>query len=149
MELVDETPDGEILEAPIKPGTIRIILADSQAIYRVGIRKIFALEDDIRVVAQADSLENLRSALERHPSDVVLIEGGLLTGAPNAIPEVLRVAPDIKLIVQALASDEGQTVDLYRRGVLAALSPAPFLQICLFVACGALRRVKPGSTTRL
>src|SRR6202166_4165729 len=52
---------------------IRIVLADSQAIYRVGIRKIFALEDDIRVVAQADSLENLRSSLERHPADVVLI----------------------------------------------------------------------------
>ena len=72
MELLDETPDGEILDAPTGPGTIRIILADSQAIYRVGIRKIFALEDDIRVVAQADSLENLRSALERHPTDVVL-----------------------------------------------------------------------------
>ena len=27
---------------------IRIILADSQAIYRVGMRKVFALEDDIR-----------------------------------------------------------------------------------------------------
>ena len=72
MELLDETPDGEILDTPVKPGTIRIILADSQAIYRVGIRKIFALEDDIRVVAQADSLENLRLALERQPADVVL-----------------------------------------------------------------------------
>ncbi len=39
-----------------RPGAVRIILADSQAIYRVGIRKIFALEDDLRVVAQADSL---------------------------------------------------------------------------------------------
>ena len=83
MELLDETPDGEILDAPVKPGTIRIILADSQAIYRVGIRKIFALEDDIRVVAQADSLENLRSALERHPADVVLIEGGLAHRCPQ------------------------------------------------------------------
>ena len=73
MELLDETPDGEVLDAPVKPGTIRIILADSQAIYRVGIRKIFALEDDIRVVAQADSLDNLRTALERHPADVVLM----------------------------------------------------------------------------
>src|SRR5438105_3687312 len=110
MELLDETPDGEILDAPVKPGTIRIILADSQAIYRVGIRKIFALEDDIRVVAQADSLANLRSALERHPADVVLIEGGLLTGAPSTIAELLRVTPDVKLIVQAVASDENQTV---------------------------------------
>src|ERR1700741_2175491 len=111
MELLDETPDGEILDAPGKPGAIRIILADSQAIYRAGIRKIFALEDDIRVVAQADSLDNLKSSLERHPSDVVLIDGGLLTGAPGAIPELLRINPDVKLIVQSIGSDESQTVE--------------------------------------
>ncbi len=60
MEILDDNPEGESVDAPVKPGTIRVILADSQAIYRVGIRKVFALEDDIRVVAQADSLENLR-----------------------------------------------------------------------------------------
>jgi len=142
MELLDETPDGEILDAPVKPGTIRIILADSQAIYRVGIRKIFALEDDIRVVAQADSLDNLHSALERHPSDVVLIEGGLLTGAPNAIPDVLRIAPDVKLIVQAIGSDEGQTVDLYRRGVRGIISRS--ISPDLLVRC--VRRIATGET---
>jgi len=142
MELLDETPDGEILDAPVKPETIRIILADSQAIYRVGIRKIFALEDDIRVVAQADSLDNLRSALERHPADLVLIEGGLLTGAPNAIPDVLRIAPDVKLIVQAIGSDEGQTVDLYRRGVRGIISRS--ISPDLLVRC--VRRIATGET---
>ena len=142
MELLDETPDGEILDSPVKPGTIRIILADSQAIYRVGIRKIFALEDDIRVVAQADSLENLRAALERQPSDVVLIEGGLLTGAPNAIPDVLRIAPDVKLIVQAISNDESQTVDLYRRGVRGIISRS--ISPDLLVRC--VRRIATGET---
>jgi len=142
MELLDETPDGEILDSPVKPGTIRIILADSQAIYRVGIRKIFALEDDIRVVAQADSLENLRLALERQPADVVLIEGGLLTGVPNAIPDVLRIAPDVKLIVQALGSDESQTVDLYRRGVRGIISRS--ISPDLLVRC--VRRIATGET---
>jgi DNA-binding NarL/FixJ family response regulator len=142
MEILDETPDGEILDAPVKPGTVRIILADSQAIYRVGIRKIFALEDDIRVVAQADSLDNLRSALERHSADVVLIEGGLLTGAPNIIPELLRVAPDVKLIVQAIANDESQTVEFYRRGVRGIISRS--ISPDLLVRC--VRRIATGET---
>jgi DNA-binding NarL/FixJ family response regulator len=142
MEILDETSDGEILDAPLKPGTVRIILADSQAIYRVGIRKIFALEDDIRVVAQADSLDNLRSALERHPADVVLLEGGLLTGAPNAIPELLRVAPDVKLIVQAVGNDEAQTVELYRRGVRGIISRS--ISPDLLVRC--VRRIATGET---
>ena len=142
MELLDETPDGEIVDAPVKPGTVRIILADSQAIYRVGIRKIFALEDDIRVVAQADSLDNLRSALERHSADVVLIEGGLLTGTPNIIPELLRVAPDVKLIVQAIANDESQTVEFYRRGVRGIISRS--ISPDLLVRC--VRRIATGET---
>src|ERR1035437_963930 len=112
MDILDDSAEGEINDAPVQPGTIRIILADSQAIYRVGIRKIFALEDDLRVVAQADSLENLRAAVERYPTDIVLLEGSLLTGTTNVIPEILRLSPDLRLIVQAVQSEEGQTVEL-------------------------------------
>src|ERR1700709_1170871 len=71
---------------------IRIILADSQAIYRVGMRRIFAVEDDIRVVAQAETLANLYAALHRFPTDVVFIEGALITGTIDAIPELVRRA---------------------------------------------------------
>ena len=35
---------------------VRVIVADTQAIFRAGLRKIFALEDDIRVVGQAETL---------------------------------------------------------------------------------------------
>jgi DNA-binding NarL/FixJ family response regulator len=79
---------------------IRVILADSQAIYRVGMRKVFALEDDIRVVAQAETLANLYAALHRFPTDVVFIEGALITGTIDAIPELVRRAPEAKIIVQ-------------------------------------------------
>jgi DNA-binding NarL/FixJ family response regulator len=98
------------------PG-IRVILADSQAIYRVGMKKIFAVEDDIRVVAQVETLANLYSALERYPTDVVLLEGQLISGTIDAIPELVRKAPDAKIIVQVSETDEANTVELYRRGV--------------------------------
>ncbi len=96
---------------------IRVILADSQAIYRVGIRKVFALEDDIRVVAQAETLLNLYAALQRFPADIVILEGQLISGVVDAIPELVRRAPNAKLIVQVVEADEGNTVELYRRGV--------------------------------
>ena len=76
---------------------IRVILADSQAIYRVGMRKVFALEDDIRVVAQAETLENLYAALQRFPTDVVVLEGQLIAGTVDAIPQFVRRAPNAKL----------------------------------------------------
>jgi DNA-binding NarL/FixJ family response regulator len=142
MDFLDDASDGDVLDAAVKPGTIRIILADSQAIYRVGIRKVFALEDDLRVVAQADTLENLRAAIERFPTDVVLLEGSLLAGTANVIPDLLRIAPDVKLIVQAVAADENHTVELYRRGVRGIISSS--ISPDLLVRC--VRRIASGET---
>jgi two-component system nitrate/nitrite response regulator NarL len=142
MDTLDDSPSVELIDAHGKPGAVRIILADSQAIYRVGIRKIFALEDDLRVVAKADSLENLRAAIERYPTDIVLLEGALLAGSVNAIPELLRVAPDVKLIIQAVAADENHTVELYRRGVRGIISRS--ISPDLLVRC--VRRIAAGET---
>ncbi len=142
MDFLEDSPEGDVVDPQAKPGVIRIILADSQAIYRVGIRKIFALEDDIRVVAQADSLENLRAAIDRYPTDVVLLEGALLTGAPNVIHDILRVAPDVKLIIQAVAADEAHTVELYRKGVRGIISRS--ISPDLLVRC--VRRIAAGET---
>ena len=142
MDFIEDSAEGESLNGQVKPGVIRIILADSQAIYRVGIRKIFALEDDLRVVAQADSLDNLRSAIERYPSDVVLLEGTLLGGSTNAVSELLKIAPEAKLIIQAVGTDESQTVELYRKGVRGIISRS--ISPDLLVRC--VRRIAAGET---
>jgi DNA-binding NarL/FixJ family response regulator len=122
--------------------SIRVILADSQAIYRVGMRKVFALEDDIRVVAQAETLDNLYAALLRFPTDVVVLEGQLIAGTVDAIPQFVRRAPSAKLIVQVSETDENNTVELYRRGVrgVVARSIAPDL----LVKC--VRKIAAGET---
>ncbi len=142
MTFLDESPETEAQDGLAKPGAIRIILADSQAIFRVGIRKIFALEDDLRVVAQADSLESLKASIERYPTDVVLVEGALLAGSINTIPELIAISSDIKLIVQAPITDESHTVELYRRGVRGIISRS--ISPDLLVRC--VRRIAAGET---
>jgi len=142
MDFIEDSPDVEAADQSEKAGVLRIILADSQAIYRVGIRKIFAVEDDIRVVAQADSLENLKSAIERFPTDVVLLEGALLGGNANAVVDLLRIAPQIKLIVQAASVDESYTVELYKRGVRGIITRS--ISPDLLVRC--VRRISAGET---
>lgn len=121
---------------------IRIILADSQAIYRVGMRKIFALEDDIRVVAQVDTIPGLYSAVQRFPSDVLLLEGSLITGTADAIPELVRRAPQLKIIVQSTQADESNTVELYRRGVRGIIPRS--ISPDLLVKC--VRKIAAGET---
>jgi DNA-binding NarL/FixJ family response regulator len=142
MDFKEEKGEVEAAESSSAADGIRIILADSQAIYRVGIRKIFALEDDIRVVAQADSLENLFAAIQRFPTDVVLLEGGILAGSADAIPEILRLAPDVKLILQATPADEANTVELYRCGVRGIISRS--ISPDLLVKC--VRKIVAGET---
>jgi len=135
-----EAPD--LLTGPVKPDAIRLVLADSQAIYCAGISKVIAFENDIRVVARAESLEQLRTAIERHPADVVLVEGGLLTGATHVIPNLLRIAPNAKLIVQSATADERQTVELVRRGVRGIISRS--ISPDLLIRC--VRRIAAGET---
>jgi DNA-binding NarL/FixJ family response regulator len=73
---------------------------------------------------------------------VVLLEGALLAGSTNGIHELLRVAPDLKLIVQAVTVDEGHTVELYRKGVRGIISRS--ISPDLLVKC--VRRIAGGET---
>ena len=129
-------------ESDVSAPGIRVILADSQAIYRVGMKKIFAIEDDIRVVAQVESLPHLYAALQRFPTDVVLMEGQLIAGTIDAIPELVRQAPDAKLIVQVIETDESNTVELYRRGVRGVVPRS--ISPDLLVKC--VRKIADGET---
>jgi DNA-binding NarL/FixJ family response regulator len=131
-----------LLTGPDKPNVIRLILADSQAIYSAGISKVIALETDLRLVAQADSLEQLRIEIERHPADVVLVEGELLATGTSVVAELLRIAPDAKFIVQSVTADERQTVELFRHGIRGIISRS--ISPDLLVRC--VRRIATGET---
>lgn len=135
------SPTTEPKEVPAKPG-IRLIMADSQAIYRVGMRKVFAVEQDIDVVVQVDSIVNLLTALPHHPADVLVMEGNLLAGKASAIADILHLAPDLKIIVQATAADEAHTVELYRRGVRGIIPRS--ISPDLLVKC--VRKIAAGET---
>jgi DNA-binding NarL/FixJ family response regulator len=121
---------------------IRIVLADSQTIYRVGMQKIFALEDDIRVIAQADTLAGLYHAIQCFPTDVILLEGKLIAGTTAAVPELVRRAPKPKIIVQSSQDEETNTVELYRRGVRGiiprSISPDLLVKCVRTIAAGEI-----------
>jgi DNA-binding NarL/FixJ family response regulator len=121
---------------------IRVIIADSQAIFRVGIRKVFAVEDDLRVVAQAESLGQTLAAVSKFPADVLLIQSSISTNPLEAASEILKRQPELKIIVIAPEVDADQTVEYLRRGVrgIVTHSIAPDL----LVKC--VRKVAEGET---
>jgi len=119
-----------------------VILADSQAIYRVGMRKVFGPDSGVAVVAEADNLQSLQDTVQRTPADVLLLEGAMITGTANAVPAVVRLAPDLKIIVQSASTDESHTVDLYRRGVRGIIPRS--ISPDLLVKC--VRKIAAGET---
>lgn len=51
---------------------VKIILADNQAIFRAGIAKVLAVEDDMRIVAQAQTVEQVMLALDKFRASLLI-----------------------------------------------------------------------------
>jgi hypothetical protein len=98
--LVMGGPDG------VDRAVSRIILADSQAVYRVGTLQVLTSEIDMRVVAQADTLAGAHRAIERlviqapsapapqrtSTSAILLLEGNMIAATSNVISDGLPCA---------------------------------------------------------
>src|ERR1700746_1280243 len=92
---------------------VRVILADTQAIFRAGLRKIFALEDDIRVVGQAETLPQTQSAGAKFSADVLIFESALAPNPVESVAELQRQNPKLKIVVVTPGPDEELTLDLF------------------------------------
>ncbi len=121
---------------------IRVIVADTQAIFRAGLRKIFALEDDIRVVGQAETYQQTLSAAKKFSGDILIFEAALSTNPADAAAEILRQSPSCKLVVVTEQPDEELTLELFRRGAHGIVSRE--IEPEMLVEC--LRKVARGES---
>ncbi len=121
---------------------VRVILADTQAIFRAGLRKVFALEDDIRVVGQAETLAQTQSAIARFSADVLIFEAALTPNPVEAVADLLRKNPLLRIVVVTPGADEDLTLELFRRGAHGIVSRE--VEPELLVDC--LRKVVAGQT---
>ncbi len=113
---------GDNLQAADGKATIRVIVADTQAIFRAGLRKVFALEDDIRVVGQAENLPQTVAALQKFSADVVVLEAALSGDPPDTVSDLLRQNGNCRLVVVLQEPDQEMTLELFRRGAHAVVS---------------------------
>ena len=55
----------------------KIILADSQAIFRAGTAKVLATDEDMRIIAQCTDLDRMHHAITTFPGSIVLFAASL------------------------------------------------------------------------
>jgi DNA-binding NarL/FixJ family response regulator len=140
MATIPVNAEGNLGTGEDKGLFVRVIVADTQAIFRAGLRKIFALEDDIRVVGQAETLVQTQSAVAKFSADVLIFEAALTPNPVEAVAELLRHNPNLKIVVVTPTADEDLTLELFRRGAHGIVSRE--VEPELLVDC--LRKVMAG-----
>ncbi len=117
---------------------LKIILADNQAIFRAGAAKVLAVEDDVRIVAQAQSPEQMMLAIEKFRASVLLVSA---TFQEN-LAGVLEAAKAVKTQVLVVTDTEEDP----RKYTNAGASGVVFRNVTGTELVQAVRRIAEGQT---
>jgi DNA-binding NarL/FixJ family response regulator len=132
--------------ARLSKGKIRVLVADREGIFRLGLKKLLAVEDDLRVVAEAENATEVLAKAETFRPDVVFIQEEILAASSgNLISAVLEVAPQCKIVATASSSSDSSdesSMRHVRSGAAGVILKTVAPQ--LFVKCA--RRVTEGET---
>ena len=133
--------------------SIRVILVDDHAILRAGLRRVLDAEDDIEVVAEAESGERaLFEALEAKP-DVAVVDV-MMPGKSGieATPELLKAVPALKILVLSMQDDPRYVRAAFEAGASGyVLKEAADTEVvdAVRVVAGGERYVHPALGARL
>jgi DNA-binding NarL/FixJ family response regulator len=116
----------------------KIILADSQAIFRAGTAKVLAMDEDLRIIAQCTDLDRMNHAVMTFPGAIVVFAASLR-------PDLTK----LRLLLESVGSrgiviaENNDTASAYLqhgfRGVVFRSVTGPSLVECV-------RQVASGST---
>ena len=103
--------------SPDKGDKIRIVIADDHPIFRDGLRKLLALEDDFEVVAEARDGKEVLDVLEQLEPDILLLDLKMpgLDGL-SALQRLQNSRLKTKVIVLTASEDKNQFVQAMKFG---------------------------------
>jgi len=97
--------DHEIAATGVKP-KIRIVVADDHPIFRDGLCKLLALEEDFEVVAQASDGKEVLEVLQQHEPDILLLDLKMPGLDGLATLQRLQAARNRTRVIVLTASDD-------------------------------------------
>jgi two-component system response regulator NreC len=133
--------------------TIRILIVDDHAVVRSGLRLLLERHDDIEVVAEAGDARTAVFEARAHKPDVILMDVVMPSGSGiDATPEVLKEAPDAKVLILSMQDDPAYVRQAFAAGasgyVLKEAADAEVVTAVREVANGQ-RYVHPALGARL
>jgi DNA-binding NarL/FixJ family response regulator len=98
---------------------INVIIADNQAIFRAGIAKVLAVEEDFRIIGQPPAPEQILNAVDKLRPRVVILSTGFLSLLPQIrdIADRLQIAIRRQIAVLLICDNTENASGFMRMGV--------------------------------
>jgi two-component system NarL family response regulator len=97
---------------------IRILIIDDNLILRDGLKRVIEKQSECKVVATLSAAENVKSEIESHAIDIVLLDLGLRShNSLAAVKRFKKQAPKVKVIVMGLFPTHSELLDFVKAGV--------------------------------
>ena len=109
---------------PCRSRRIRILIADREQVFRIGLQRLFGTEDDLRVVAQAEDRAQVANLAAQFRPDLLFVQAEIAAeGMGDLIAEVRHVSPSSRIVTTASSMPEDQILRYTTAGASGARSP--------------------------
>jgi DNA-binding NarL/FixJ family response regulator len=101
-----------------KPRRLRVVLGDDHPLVRSGLRRLLERDQEFEIVGEASNGAEVLSVVDQTRPDVLLLDLGMphLNGIDTA-QRLHDTAPDVKVVVVTMHSDEGYVLRALKAGV--------------------------------
>ncbi len=99
--------------------SVRVVIVDDHAVVRTGLRLLLDAQEDVETVGEAGTAREAIFEVRARKPDVVLMDVGLPDRSGiDAIPEVLKEAPEARVVVLSMEDDPSYVREAFAAGAL-------------------------------
>ncbi|OLO38081.1 DNA-binding response regulator [Alkalihalophilus pseudofirmus] len=101
---------------------IRIVIIDDHQLFREGVKRILAMEDNFDIVAEGEDGEQALALVEEHQPDVILMDINMpKVNGMEATRELIQKYPDVKVLILSIHDDESYVTHVLKTGAAGYL----------------------------
>jgi two-component system, NarL family, response regulator NreC len=121
--------------------TLKVLIVDDHAVVRTGLRLLLDTQPDMKTVGEAGSVDEAIAEARTHEPDLVLLDL-TMPGRPGmqAMPELLRDHPDLKVMILSMEDDPRYVREAFAAGARGYL----LKEAVANEVVGAIREVAAG-----
>jgi two-component system nitrate/nitrite response regulator NarL len=110
---------------------IRILIADREAIFRMGLRRLFAVEEDLHVIGEAENGTQSVRLASRLKADLAFVQAEIFNrDCGDLVGRIRRSCPNCKVVITANALQHGEAIRYTKSGasgvILKSVHPELF-----------------------